>query len=204
MENQKSRDKKLLLIKQSGLVLVSVFFFLYAFTATSIYLFSRGNRECEADTAVVLGSAVFGNVPSPVFEERINHAINLYNEGKVRKIIFTGGRAEEDSLSEAEAARDYALARGVGIENILIETESWTTYSNLSNTKKIVETENLGKVMIISDPLHIKRAEMMAEGLDIDACTSGTPTTRFRTASTIIPFLIRETHLYLQHYLIKI
>jgi hypothetical protein len=56
-----------------------------------IVSFAKHTEEKRADGIVVLGAAVFGNRPSPVFAERINHAIWLYDEGYAPTIIFTGG-----------------------------------------------------------------------------------------------------------------
>ncbi|MGF6354254.1 vancomycin permeability regulator SanA [Paenibacillus sp. 4624] len=44
-----------------------------------------------SDAAIVLGAAVQGDIPSPVFRERIEQAIRLYKVGTVRNLIFTGG-----------------------------------------------------------------------------------------------------------------
>ena len=48
-------------------------------------------KDAHADAAVVLGAAAWDKRPSPVFRERINHAITLYQSHRVGKIIFTGG-----------------------------------------------------------------------------------------------------------------
>jgi vancomycin permeability regulator SanA len=41
------------------------------------------SSDAPADAAVVMGATVFRDRPSPVFRERINHAIDLYQEGMV-------------------------------------------------------------------------------------------------------------------------
>src|SRR5919106_5815208 len=60
--------------------------------ASRIYSFRNVRSDAPADAAVVLGAAVWSVDVSPVFRERINHGIDLYRKGKVRKLIFTGGR----------------------------------------------------------------------------------------------------------------
>ena len=59
--------------------------------ALRIYSYRNTSPNVQADAAVVLGAAVWGRDVSPVFRERINHAINLYQAGRVKKLIFTGG-----------------------------------------------------------------------------------------------------------------
>ena len=80
-----------------------------------------GNRE--ADVAIVLGAAVYSDRPSPVFEERIKHGIDLYRAGKVRRLLFTGGYGDGAQFAEATAAKSYALEMEVPPCAILIETE---------------------------------------------------------------------------------
>ena len=53
-------------------------------------------KDAHADAAVVLGAAAWDKRPSPVFRERINHAITLYQSHRVGKIIFTGGTPKKD------------------------------------------------------------------------------------------------------------
>src|SRR5687768_3339266 len=91
------------------------------------------NPQAHADVAIVLGAAVWDAEPSPVFAARIDHAIWLFEKGQMELLIFTGGRAEGDRLSEAEAARDYALAKGIPRSAIYLETTSTSTHGNLSN-----------------------------------------------------------------------
>ncbi|MGJ5635024.1 YdcF family protein, partial [Nostoc sp. CALU 1950] len=70
--------------------LISALLLAIASSASSIYLYGSSTNNIKADAAIVLGAAVWGEEPSPVFRERINHAINLYKNGSVKTIIFTG------------------------------------------------------------------------------------------------------------------
>lgn len=44
-------------------------------TALSIVSYSEKDETRQADAAIVLGASVYDNSPSPVFRERINHAV---------------------------------------------------------------------------------------------------------------------------------
>ncbi|HST59799.1 MAG TPA: YdcF family protein, partial [Longimicrobium sp.] len=85
----------------------------------------------RADAAIVLGAAVQGAEPSPVFAARIDHAVALYRRGRVARLVFTGGVGAGDTLAEAEVARRRAVRAGVPAERIAIETRSTITYENL-------------------------------------------------------------------------
>ena len=87
------------------LVVVSAIAIAASVLAWRIYSFRNTTSDGPADAAVVLGAAVWTTEVSPVFKERINHAINLYRKGGVRKLIFTGGQGNSGEPAEASAAR---------------------------------------------------------------------------------------------------
>ncbi|KLI64087.1 hypothetical protein AAV99_08550 [Aurantiacibacter marinus] len=155
--------------------------------------------DVAADVAIVLGAAVSGDTPSPVFRERIAHAINLQEEGRVSHILFTGGRAEGDELGESEAAMAMALEAGVPAQAILTETKSTTTMQNLVNAQLVMRDAGLDNAVIISDPLHMRRAMEMADSLGMIAQPSATPTTRYRSFGAKARFLARETY-FMHHF----
>ncbi len=173
----------------------------YAFLLTRIYAYSFQSDTTPADAAIVLGAAVWGTQPSPVLEERINHAITLYRAGGIRALVFTGGVGNGDQRAEAEVARDYALQRGVPAEHIHLETHSRTTYENLREAKPVLAEQGLGRVLIVSDPLHMKRAVTIARDLGLDAHPSPTPTSRYETWKSKSGFLLREGYFYASYLL---
>jgi uncharacterized SAM-binding protein YcdF (DUF218 family) len=152
-----------------------------------------------ADAAVVLGAAVRTTGPSPVYVERINHAVWLYKSGAVKYLIMTGGRGLGERVAEADAGRDLAITDGVPANAILSETASRDTEQNIANVMPIVAERGFGKVLIVSDPLHMMRAMQIAGRVGLDASPSPTPTSRYRTLLSQIPMLIRETY-FNMHY----
>jgi len=167
------------------------------FTAANIYSYGNTSSEANADAAIVLGAAVWGNQVSPVFKERINHAINLYRQGRIRKLIFTGGQGNRNEPTEAAAARNYALQNGVPLSDVLIEQQSHTTYENMVYAKRLADQNGLKKILIMSDPLHMKRAVTMAHDVGLDAYPSPTPTSKYRSLKIQTSELARETFYYL-------
>lgn len=164
--------------------------------AVQVYRFGELDEARPADAAVVLGAAVFRERPSPVLRERINHAILLYEQGYVKTIIFTGGLGDRDSLTEAEVARQYALARGVPDEAILMETTSTNTAENLANTKSLAEAQGLHSFLIVSTPFHMKRALAIADALEMEAYTSPTRTIQWISWATKTRAFVREVGAY--------
>ena len=178
---------------QLSLLILLVYFSLLA---GEIHSFPLRSTSAPADAAVVMGASVFRNRPSPVFRERINHAINLYQQGTVQYLIFTGRLAGNDELAESEAARNYAIAQGVSAEDIFIETESDNTCLNLIEAKRIMDEMGLEQALIVSDPLHMRRAMWLAENIGMNAYSSPTPTSRYQSFDRKVGFLVREVYSY--------
>jgi uncharacterized SAM-binding protein YcdF (DUF218 family) len=126
--------------------------------ALSIWLYGDRDDAAKADCIIVLGAALQEQDPSPVFAERIRHVIDLYDTGYASKIIFTGGFGEGQKVSESSVGRSVATQRGVPANDIHTEEKSRTTRQNLSEAAMIMKTHNLKSAIIVSDPLHMKRA----------------------------------------------
>ena len=163
---------------------------------------AKGPEESDgahADVALVLGAAVDDDIPSPVFAARLDHAIALYEEGHVAKLMLTGGKSDEDSLSEAAAGREYAIARGVTRADILVEETSRTTRQNIVEARRVMAGEGVKTALLVSDPLHLRRAMQMAQSLGLEAQPSATPHTRYRSWQVKAPFLLREVY-FIHHF----
>jgi uncharacterized SAM-binding protein YcdF (DUF218 family) len=161
-------------------------------------IWSFGNRDDarKSDCAIVLGAAAYGEKPSPVFEERIRHAIALYQAGTVSKIVFTGGFGDRAEHAESTVGAEYAVRAGVPRADLLTETKSRTTWQNLVEAKGVMEAAGLKTAILVSDPLHLKRSANMAEALGISAVTSPTPTSRYQSFGVKFEFLAREIYFW--------
>jgi uncharacterized SAM-binding protein YcdF (DUF218 family) len=159
-----------------------------------ILSYARQSDPAPADAAIVLGAAVYDAEPTPVFEERLRHAVSLYTSGQVRWLVMTGGHGPGDSLAESEAGRGWAVANGVPADAILVETQSRTTEENFTEALPLLAANGIGRVLVVSDPLHMRRAMRMAEKLGLDAHPSPTPTSRYQSLGTQIPMLAREIY----------
>ncbi|NJN94033.1 MAG: YdcF family protein [Anaerolineales bacterium] len=171
------------------------------YLAWTIYAYPFTAAPVQADAAIVLGAAAWGERPSPVFRERINYAIALYERGAVRKLIFTGAQADASEPAEAVVAQQYALDHGIPADDILIETRSHSTQENLYYAQQVAQAQHLSRLLIVSDPLHLKRAVLIAQDLGMDAYPAPTPTTRYRSLSSQFKFLTRETYFYTAYLL---
>ncbi|MBK7896517.1 MAG: YdcF family protein [Anaerolineaceae bacterium] len=174
----------------TGIIALSVLLGWYS--AMTVFLFSLRDETRPADAAIVLGAAVWGDRPSPVFRERINHAIQLYHDGIVPTIIFTGGVGNRDELAEAEVGRNYAIARGVDPAHILLETTSTSTLENLRNAQMVAQQNGLETFLIVSTPNHMRRALAVAHDLHMEAYSSPTRSIRWINSATRTFSYVRE------------
>ena len=172
--------------------------------AVQIVQYGKVDNKTKCDVAIVLGAATSDGEVSPVYRERINHGIWLYENGYVDYLILTGGIGKGNEMSDAHAAKQYAIKKGVPEQVILIEEKSTITEENLEHAKAIMDEHSLDTAIIVSDPLHMKRAMLMASDYGIDACSSPTPTTMYRSAKTQIPFLAREVFFYIGYSIVRV
>ena len=164
-----------------------------------VWHYGAQDRARKSDCIIVLGAAVEGAVASPVFEERLHHGIRLYHAGQAPRFIFTGGVGDGQRYSESAVGRAFALQNGVPETAIFIEETSRTTQQNLFEARAIMQRSGLTSAIIVSDPLHMKRAMMMADRLEITAVPSPTPTSRYRSFQTKLGFLLRELY-FIHHF----
>lgn len=181
----------------AGLLTATLFWL--AWTGFSIWQFGMQDQAAPADCIIVLGAAVDGSEPSPVFAERIRHGVELYRKDMAKKLLFTGGFGEGQQYAESAVATAFAVQMGVPATDILTENQSHTTRQNLVQAKTLMNRSGLHSAIIVSDPLHMQRAMLMADDLGMKAVSSPTPTTRYRSWGKQWEFLRRELY-FLHHY----
>ncbi|HOH37053.1 MAG TPA: YdcF family protein [Spirochaetota bacterium] len=196
-----------LLIKKIRNFLIIVFvagFAMLSVQAFQILSYSRVNYQGSADAVFVLGAAAYGKNPSPVFRERINHAMNIYLARHCRYIILTGGKKFAEDLGEAVVARDYLVKNGIPVSDILLETSSNNTYENFLFSLPVISSRNINSIIIVSDPYHMKRASMIADDFKIVNYSSPTPTTMFNSFKRKMPFLLSEIYNIYEYRIFRI
>lgn len=120
--------------------------------------------------------------------------------GFVPKLLFTGGYGDGQIRSESGMGRSIAMRHGIPATDILIEEASRTTQQNLSEARSLMRQHGMRSAIVVSDPLQMKRAMLMADGLGMNAASSPTPTSRYRSIRTKLGFLLREIY-FIHHYL---
>jgi uncharacterized SAM-binding protein YcdF (DUF218 family) len=162
--------KRLLLVVLAlcGLLLLVAVGVLYAQVDSRAQI----DQARPADAIIVLGAAVWsGGRAGPSLNARTQHAIALYRAGYASHLILSGGLGRYPP-SEAEAMRQLALAAGVPDQALVLEDGSHSTEENLANSKMLMDARGWRTALVVSDPFHLLRAEMIARDMGIDAFCS--------------------------------
>jgi uncharacterized SAM-binding protein YcdF (DUF218 family) len=163
----------LLRVVSLGLLLVIVYF---AVTFVQVYRASNHDGSREADAIIVLGAAQYNGTPSPVLQDRLDHAKALYDAGLADTIVLTGGRQEGDRFTEATSGYNYLREQGLPDEALLKEVQGHSTWESLAASARFLKRAGKTKVVLVSDGYHAYRVEQVAEDLGLDATVSPSET----------------------------
>jgi uncharacterized SAM-binding protein YcdF (DUF218 family) len=158
------------------LVLVALLFAYFSITFVQVWLASRRDSRRSSQAIIVMGAAQYNGRPSPVLAARLDHAIELYREHVAPVIVVTGGRQPGDQYTEAGASADYLHQHGVVDTAILRETTGRTSWESLAAAARFLESRDIIRVVLVSDPYHSERISAIARDVGLDAVTSPTCT----------------------------
>ncbi|HWZ65846.1 MAG TPA: YdcF family protein [Patescibacteria group bacterium] len=156
---------------------------LLLYASLLLYVSNKAEQDTKvkSDVILVLGGSAVGGVTcfgpicqhgfvphphdNPCLVARVDHAVSLYKDHYAPKILMSGGTDKGTNVNEAETMKKLALAAGVPEANILMEKESTSTYENFALSEKVLNKAGLHSVIIVTDPYHNARAELVASKL---------------------------------------
>jgi uncharacterized SAM-binding protein YcdF (DUF218 family) len=136
----------------------------------------RMDQARPADAIVVLGAAQYDGRPSPVLKARLDHGIALWKRGIAPRFVVTGGRGVGDTTTEAAVGRRYAMRQGVPARAILVEDVGRTTDESMRGVASLLRDAGVRRAVLVSDPFHMLRLDILARRHGITAWTSPTRT----------------------------
>ena len=74
---------------------------------------AQENRPEKANVIVVLGCQVKGERPSRMLRRRLDAAITAMNDNPDTLCIVSGGKGDDEKISEALAMKNYLLEKGM-------------------------------------------------------------------------------------------
>jgi uncharacterized SAM-binding protein YcdF (DUF218 family) len=155
---------------------LAVLLLYYVVTLIQVVRAGRQTDPAPAEAIVVLGAAQYDGRPSPQLAARLDHALELYEQGVAPVVMVTGGNQPGDRFTEAEASAEYLVDRGVPETAIMREDEGRTTYESLDAAADQLRDAGLDEVVLVTDPYHSLRSRLIAEEVGLDADLSPTPT----------------------------
>ncbi len=120
-------------------------------------------RELEDDYEN--GDCIFVPGSSKAVEYRLPKAIQLYNEGRAKKILFSGGVIwDGTNMPEAQLLRLKAIEYGVPSEDILVEDLSLHTKENVLASLLVLDRafylHNIKRLLVVTTRYHMRRVHL--------------------------------------------
>ena len=160
-----------------------------------MFLLSYGlsdNVSGNEDAIIVLGSGIRGELLTQGLKNRLDAAIECYEENEELIIVVSGGQGPQEDITEALAMERYLLSQGVPQEKIIKEEQATSTFENFVNSKAILDNlfEGEYETAFVSNEYHIYRASSLARIAGFDAVTHTHSSTMWYT---LVPSTLRET-----------
>jgi vancomycin permeability regulator SanA len=163
--------KSLPMHKTRGLfqIVAMAFVCLVCFSLAQMFFFGKTDYRRPADAAVVLGARVYadGRV-SDALADRVRTACQLYHEGLVRRLVFSGGPGD-GAIHETEAMKRMATALGVKAEDIWLDKAGVNTQATVKNTQPVFAQWHASRILVVSHAYHLPRIKLayLRDGWDV-------------------------------------
>lgn len=148
------------------IILLGVVFFL----AVEGVIFMGGNIKPEAglERIIVLGAKVNGTQPSGALRNRIQRASEYLNENPDAIAILSGGKGDDEGISEAQCMFNGMTERGIPEERLIMEDRSTNTSENLQYSRAIINDDSI-RTGIVTNNFHMFRALALArkQGMNV-------------------------------------
>lgn len=121
-------------------------------------------EDPQPEVMVIFGCQMRKDGPSILLKDRLDTALTYWEEHPDIKIVVTGGKGDDEHVSEAQGMYDYLAAHGVDGESIYMEDKSRNTWQNVNYTFALMEREGWNltdDVLLVSSGFHLARIEML-------------------------------------------
>jgi SanA protein len=116
--------------------------------------------------AIVFGAGLrWDGTPSPVLEDRVATAAELYRSGKVEKLLMSGDNRFLD-YNEPGAMMNFALKLGIPREDIVLDYAGRRTYDTCYRAKEIF---GVTQALLVTQEFHLPRAVFTCNSLGLPA-----------------------------------
>lgn len=127
---------------------------------------SGGRLARDAECALVLGAGLRDDgTPSDVLRDRLDEAVVLHREGRVRRILVSGDHRTA-AYDEPNAMRRYLEGQGIPAEAVFMDHAGFDTYSSMWRAKNVF---GASRVVVVTQRFHLPRALFVARALGMEA-----------------------------------
>lgn len=118
------------------------------------------------DYALVLGAKVSKETPSLMLKDRLDKAVEVYNQNKNIKIIISGDSQNPNNYDEVSVMYNYLINKNIEESNIIKDNYGISTYDSFYRIKDTIKDT---KIIIITQKYHLYRSVFIARELDMDS-----------------------------------
>lgn len=147
---------------------------------------------------VLCGGCRFNGRLSESTVARVEHGVRLFNQGLAPRLILSGGRWAPHRPACAPRMQHLALALGIPPEAIIAESESASTAENAREVARLLRAEAAQSILLVTSPLHMRRAKLCFEKLGVRVACAPTPGTGPR--SSLLAKEVLHEYLGLAYY----
>lgn len=146
------------------LLILLLFLLLYVITV-SFLMASASKKAIKKDcTLVVLGCKVYGTKASRMLMERIQAAYRYLSKHKNTYCIVSGGKGDDEDISEAECMYQTLISMGIDANRIYREPNSVNTRQNIAFSMEIIQKNHLPEALsIVTNEFHLYRSLNIAK-----------------------------------------
>jgi SanA protein len=160
---------KRVIIGLAIIALSMVTFFIYS----NLTVYLNGSKDLyfydqapKSEVAIVLGAKVFQNGHlSAILGDRVKTGIELYQQGKVKKLLMSGDHGQE-SYDEVNAMAKFAIDHGIPEEDVFMDHAGFSTYDSMYRASDVFEVKS---AIIVTQEFHLPRAVYLAKAMGIEA-----------------------------------
>ena len=160
-----------------GVVLAAV----VCVNVAQVWIAGRTDDRSAVDAIVVMGAAQYDGRPTPQFQARLDHALELWLDGVAPIIVTTGGNQPGDRFTEGGSGAKYLNERGVDSSSLVIEEAGSTTRRSLVGVAGLLLERGAEHVVIVTEPFHALRSQLIAQDLGLHVTLSSTQTSPLGT-----------------------
>lgn len=125
---------------------------------------SRDRVRGEAQVMVILGCQVKPWGPSILLRDRLDKALDYWQDNPDIVIVVSGAQGPDEPVSEAQAMHDYLVEHGVDSAQIILEDQSYSTIQNLTYSMERLNElgyDTSAGVAVVSNGFHLTRVRML-------------------------------------------